>query len=432
MPAIRDSASSRTSALPDVEASDRDNRGLFRGRFRVRVAVLAGARMTATGISAVWMVVLARQLPVRAFGDLVLLLGLGLLFLVINDFGLPLALTDAVAARPETARDVITRALHRRLSLGTLSASLVAAAYLVSASDRNPIVPLVYAVSMLATTIHTTAAAYFRGRSSVRAESINEVVSRTIVLLGGGWWLLHGGGVVSAVAMYALVDTGSALVLGGLAWKATAGASEPADHGTLSLRKVAPVALAASVGVIYYRVDLWLVALRLGPRDVALYGSAYRVVEGLLLGASAVAAMSVPYLAKVAPDERMRRLGRLVVLGLVMTMPLAVGVAAAGGWGMRLVFGAPYASSGGVLRILVLAIVPSVVVTILGPVAFLRGRTRAATAFATVLVLNIVLNVALLPVLGVQAAAWATLLCQMLLAGLLWRSMARWVLADRV
>ena len=256
------------------------------------------------------------------------------------------------------------------------------------------------------------------------------MVSRAAVLLAGGWWLLHGGGLLGAVVVYALADTGSALVLGAMAWRATAGSDVAPDRRTLSFRRVAPIALAATIGVVYYRVDLWLVALLRGPDDVALYGSAYRVVEALLLGATAVAALSVAHLARVPPEERMRRLAKLVALGLAVTAPPALVAALGGGRILGLLFGESYAQAGGIFRILVLAVVPSVVITVLGPVAFLRGRSRAAKAFAVVLVVNVALNLAFIPVLGVQAAAWATLACQTLLAALLWRSMRRWMEAD--
>jgi O-antigen/teichoic acid export membrane protein len=376
------------------------------------------------------MVVAARRLALADFGDLVLLLGLGSLFLVVNDFGLPLALTDAVARRPEIGRRALAATLWRRLGLGLLSAALVTVTYMTAAEDRDWILPATFAVSILATTVYTSAAAYFRAVGRVRGESLNEVVSRLFVLCAGAWWLLHGGGLRAAVVVYAVADVASAITLGCSAWRGTSGATVHSDCRSLTLRRVYPIALAATIGVLYYRVDLWMVAVFRGSADVARYASACRVVEALLLGAAAVAAFTVPATAALAPVERRARLSRLVALGLALTLPFAAVIAGAGGTGMRLVFGDAYAGTGGLLRILTLGAIPGAVVTVLGPLAFLQGRSRAARAFGAVLVLDVTLNVALLPVIGVQAAAWSTLICQSVLAVLLWRSMGRWTTAE--
>lgn len=391
-----------------------------------RVGTLAGGRVAAAAISAAWLLVAARRLPMVTYGDLLLLLGLGLLLFVVNDFGLPLALTDTVARQPNVARSALVAVLARRLGLGFLSAVLVVLAYVAASGSPDLVAAGVFCVSVLATAVYSTAAAVFRASGRVRAEATNEVVSRVFVIVAGSWWLTHGGGLRAAVAVYAIADLTSAVVLTAMALRATAGAVEPVDTGRFALGHMAPVAVATGLGVLYFRVDLWLLALLRGAGDVARYGSAYRVLDGLLLIATAVAALSVTAVVRADAGQQRRVIGRLVKLSLLVTAPFAaIGVVFARPV-MGVLFGAQYGQAAGLLRLLLLAAVPSAVVIVVAPLAFLRGRAAAVRGFLVMLVADVGLNLALIPAMGPMGSALATLVCQVVLAGWLWWSVLRW------
>ncbi len=382
--------------------------------------------MAAASISAAWLLVAARRLPLQTYGDLLLLLGLGLLLFVVNDFGLPLALTDTVARDPNLARSALTAVLARRLALGLLSAVLMVLAY-VAASERPDLVAAgIFCISVVSTAVYSTAAAVFRASGRVRAESANEVVSRVFVIVAGSWWLTHGGGLRAAVGVYAIADALSAVILTLMAWRLTVGAVARVDSRLFALRHMAPVALATGLGVLYFRIDLWLLALLRGSGDVALYGSAYRVLDGLLLIATAVAALSVTAVARADTDRQAQVIGRLVRLSLMVTVPLAAAGVLFARPAMQLLFGAQYGQAAGLLRILLAAAVPSAVVIVVAPLAFLRGRAAAVRGFFVILVADVGLNLALIPAMGPSGSALATLVCQVVLAGWLWRSVLRW------
>ncbi|MFN2607214.1 MAG: oligosaccharide flippase family protein [Acidimicrobiales bacterium] len=391
-----------------------------------RVGTLAGGRVAAAAVSAGWLVVAARRMSLDTYGDLLLLLGLGLLLYVVNDFGLPLALTDAVAREPAVARTAFLAVLGRRMVLGVLSAALVVVAYLAASARPDLVAAGIFCVSVVSTAVYSTAAAVFRGFGRVRVEAVNEIVSRVFVIAAGSAWLASGGGLRAAVGVYAAADAMSAAVLTAVAWRATRGAVGSVDTRRFALGRMAPVAVATGLGVLYYRVDLWLLALLRGPHDVALYGSAYRVLDGLLLAASAVAALSIRAVARAGAGEQRRVVGRLVRLSLLVTVPLAaVGLVGAHPV-MRVLFGARYGQAAGLLRLLLVAAVPSAVVTVVAPLAFLRGRTAAVRGFTVMLAADVGLNLVLIPAMGPAGAALATLGCQVVLAGWLWRSVLRW------
>lgn len=391
-----------------------------------RVGTLAGGRVAAAALSAAWLVVAARRLALETYGDLLLLLGLGLLLFVVNDFGLPLTLTDEIARDPGAARTAFVTVLYRRVGLGLLSAVLVFLAYVAASNQPDLVAAGIFCISVVSTAVYSTATAVFRGSGRVRAEAANEVVSRVFVIIAGSWWLTHGGGLRAAVGVYALADAASAVILTAMAWHGTAGTDGPVDARRFALARMIPLALATGLGVLYYRVDLWLLALLGGARDVALYGSAYRVLDGLLLGATAVAALSVPAIARTRTDQQRTVLGRLVRLSLMVTVPLALAGVIGAGPIIRVLFGPRYAEAAGLLRLLLVAAVPSAVVIVVAPLAFLRGRAAAVRCFVVMLVADVGLNLALIPAMGPTGAALATLACQVVLASWLWRSVLRW------
>ena len=66
-----------------------------------------------------------------------------------------------------------------------------------------------------------------------------------------------------------------------------------------------------------------------------------------------------------------------------------------------------------------LGALPSAIVGVFGPRAAMGRGARAAGALGACLVLNAVLNVLLVPRYGLITAAWATVVCQFVLTGLL-------------
>ena len=325
-----------------------------------------------------------------------------------------------------------------RLQLLGLAGGRVAAAYLVAASDRSPLVPLVFSASVLATTAYTSAYAALRATGQVGPEVVNEVVSRLAVLALGTAWLARGrGGLLAAVTVYAAADVVSALALGAQARRRLA-RSEPAPdvRAPLALRAVAPLAIYAVLGTIYYKVDVWLLGLLRGSSTVAPYAAAYRLVDGLLLPAGALAALVVPRLARAGADDRRREVHRLAAVAVGLVTPAALGAAVLARPLMGLVFGGRYRAGAGALAVLTASVAPGAAVLVLSQGAAVVARSRLALVTAVSLAANVALNCMLIPLAGALGAAWATLVSQCLLAALLlhalgWRRAATAPSGDR-
>lgn len=378
---------------------------------------LTGGRAAAAALSFVWLAVAARYLSVPEFADLALVLSVGAIMSVVADSGLPLMLNEALAADPARGRATLLLVIRRRMLLAVGATLAMAVFYLLAATDGNPVVPAVFALSMFASALHTSCAAGLRGAVSVVPDAVNEVASRALVLVAGVVLLVNGGGLVAAVATYAAADMASAVVLGVVAWRRLS-PDQPADRRRFGIRRVLPLGLAAVAGVLYYRVDLWLLAILSDAAEVATYSVSYRWIDFLIMPAGALAVVMVGSTAKedhgvaVAKADRM---ARLLCLGL---LPAVVVLVAIPGPLLRVAFGAAYGSGSDVLRILAFAVPPSVAALAWAPLVALRHKGLLSITLGC-LAANVALNLVLIPQIGAAGAAVATVIGQLGFATLL-------------
>jgi O-antigen/teichoic acid export membrane protein len=371
-------------------------------------------------VSAVWLVVVARHLSLTEFGDVVLLLALGAIFNTVSDRGLQFVLAEHVAKSQVIHEPTLRTVVARRLVAGAGCALLTGALYLLAAHDRNLEIPLVFAVSILATTVYSSALTAYRALGYVAADGANEILSRIGVLAVGTLWLVNGGGILAVVATYALADVSSAIVVY-LTLRARLFSRErPASQPDLSWRATAPMALAMVTTIIYFRIDTYMVGLIRGPASAGLYGAAYRVLEGALIPAAALASLVIAHGARPGAD-RAAAARRFTFIAVLTTLPPVIAGAILARPLMRLAFGPEFAKAAPIVLVLLLSALPGAVVAALTPLSGIADRRRFATSATAVLAMNVALNLGAIPLWGPAGAAWVNVASQVVLAMLLAR-----------
>src|SRR5205814_899009 len=111
---------------------------------RKDVARLSSGRVAAAVLSAICLVIAARDLSVPNFADLALVLAVGLIVSAVSDFGYPLVLLDVVSRDRMTAQSALRLAISRRLVLVAASAGPFLLAYLAGAHRFDPLVPALF------------------------------------------------------------------------------------------------------------------------------------------------------------------------------------------------------------------------------------------------------------------------------------------------
>ena len=195
------------------------------------------------------------------------------------------------------------------------------------------------------------------------------------------------------------------------------------------LREALPFFLLGVLGTIHFKVDSLMLGLLRGYEQVATYEAAYKFLEVSRFIVRPAAMIFFPLCSEMAARGDWATY-RLVLRRLVNTtgalgLAMAGGVLLAAGWLVTLVFGPAYGESEAVLRILFLAVPMVFFGFVAGFVApSLNLERRAVSATGACLLLNVALNLLMIPSLGARGAAWATLVSETILAAWLFAMIA--------
>jgi O-antigen/teichoic acid export membrane protein len=177
------------------------------------------------------------------------------------------------------------------------------------------------------------------------------------------------------------------------------------------------------------KLDTVLLSLFTSAVIVGYYGAAYRLLEATLFINAALQGAYAAMYTYLGQDTKPTIRGgfqRSVKMLLLLQVPAAVILLAAPGGVLKLLFGSGFGASVAPLRFLALTIVPLGLVMLCSSLISARLNPRILVAyFAVALVLNVGLNLALIPSLHATGAAIAMLATELLLALLMLRPSLR-------
>lgn len=189
-----------------------------------------------------------------------------------------------------------------------------------------------------------------------------------------------------------------------------------------SVRALVPFALAGVFGMMYFRVDTVIVEAMLGTTAAGQYGLAFRIVEALnMLPLLLVQASLYPRLSKLFKHESYGELRRLVWIGgatlSILSVLVTVGVTLIAlpliDW---IATDPALGAAGPTLRLLCWVFPLTCVRTLLYAALLAVHEQRfIAMALGIGVLFNVVLNIALLPPLGIHGAAIATIVSEIVL-----------------
>jgi O-antigen/teichoic acid export membrane protein len=192
------------------------------------------------------------------------------------------------------------------------------------------------------------------------------------------------------------------------------------DRWRKVLADVLPYALAAAVGLFYFRLAIILMSYIASGRETGIYGAAFRIVETVAVIPWLVVSSGFPILARAARDdaERLRyAVGRLFDVSLLIGVWVSLSVAIGAYVAIKVVAGPSFTDAVPVLRIQAMSLITAfLVATWSFALLSLRRFRELLVANAVAAVGAAVLTVALVPPFGAQGAAIATLSAETLLA----------------
>lgn len=191
------------------------------------------------------------------------------------------------------------------------------------------------------------------------------------------------------------------------------------------LRWALPQAGVLVLGVIYFRLDTFLLSFLSSDAEVGLYGVAYRVLEVLIVVPVYLMTTLFPEVARQRPHAaRLNEIVQGAFSSVVLAgVPLVIVFAAFAEEIVAVAGGPRYADASPVLRVLVVAVAILFVNTVFfqSLVALNRQRNLFMLLLG-VLVGNVALNLLLIPPLGAMGAALALVVTEAAALGLVLRT----------
>jgi O-antigen/teichoic acid export membrane protein len=336
-----------------------------------------------------------------------------------TELGLGMWTTRALARDGAATGPVLATGLRLRLASAVPYIVLVAIAAATQAEPEARRAMLVLGVSALGSSFVDYFGAILRGREDFRVEAILNTL-RAVLTTGSALAGLFVGRSVMGLALGLMVGALGSTALGlGMVTRrygvALRGYVVGRERARAVFREALPLWLSGFLATLYFRSDIILVRYFSGDAEVGAYAASYRIFEATMLLPAAVMAVAFPRLARAGDSGQ--RPTRLEVQ-LVLTL-LALGVLIGGALSLaddrlvRLLLGATFERSAASLRVLSWTVPALFVSFATSTFVIARGRERAFVGVLVVLlILNVGLNLVLVPRLGGTGAAWSTLVTE--------------------
>src|SRR5262245_5638599 len=335
-------------------------------------AFIAVSNLLAPMFSLVLVLAISHLQGVETLGKYSLLMSVFVFVMSAAGFGLPVVLTREAAQGPQDAGRwfVNAVALSSALALPILAVALVLCALRVS--DRDMALALgLTALTVLPSAVAQCAEAVLLAFEHARDFVVINLAETAVRAVIGTGLVVAGFGVVAIAVLLLALRVASALVFV-LALRRRGVHGGRLDRRTaLRLAGYVPVTgLIPVVNALYARSDVFLLSTLGSWRDVGLYSAALRLVDLARTVTPAFARAMYPVLARLraaGQSEYAVAARRATRNGLLLSVPIVLGLYGCAGPVIRLLFGADLAGAADILRILAWSVLPFAIAIVLAP-----------------------------------------------------------------
>jgi O-antigen/teichoic acid export membrane protein len=361
------------------------------------------------------MIIAGRFLGEVEFGKFMFALLLGGVFETLMDFGLHQVTVRAIARDPGRAPSLLRHTLTIKLLWATAALALlvVTTNLLRSEPDVRTACYLIGGASIFRSYM-LTIRGVLQGLERFGWESVVVIADRAL-LLGLGFYALRSGGGLHGLTIAFVIARGLALVLAGIVTQVRLGGLG-LEYNREVWRDLHMTALPLGFFLIVLNLYQYADGVMLGyfrsDAETGLYGAAFKVYEGLTYGAMAISTVLTPRLSALFVSDRIRH--RRLSLAGIGGAALGGGIVALAGFLFALPlltipFGSDFAGAAPPFRILCAGLPIVFGIWILHATAISVDRETLLLRTGLIgLIVNVGLNLYVIPRYGVNGAAAAT------------------------
>ncbi len=376
------------------------------------------------GIGMLVSIWVARYLGPEQFGILNFATAFVALFGVVATLGLSSIVIRDLVNQPENANTILGTAFMLQFLAGLLAYALVVIAILIFQPDDDLLRLIVMAFGFVLVFKASEVAKYWfesqvMSKYTVWVENsvflLMSIIQVILILnhaplMGFVWVVVAGGLLVSAGFLWVY------------SWRAGGIAAWRFDYerSKTLLKDSWPLLLSGMAIMVYMRIDQIMLGQMLGSGAVGIYSAAVRISEVWYFIPMAIAASVFPSVIKSKRESENNYLGhfqRLFNLMVMLGIAVAIPVSFFSDWIITLLFGPDYIQAGTVLIVHIWSgIFVSLGVT--SGMWLVNENLQKLALYRTLAgaVVNVVMNLYLIPSLGVVGAAVGTLLSQFIAA----------------
>jgi O-antigen/teichoic acid export membrane protein len=387
-------------------------------RVAFNTSVQLVARLGAIALALISFALVTRYLGVEGFGEYTLVLAFLALLVPISDLGLTAIGVRELAAHRDEEETLVGDLLGLRIAVAlTVSVLLAAVSPLFPYSDRVESGLRLAAIALFALVLSGLPLIVFQSRQRLELSALVDFVTAAATLFF----------VVIATqadlgfnaVILATVLAGFAAVAVGFAFASRLVRLRPRFDRTrakILLAAALPVGVFLMFSVAQLRIDTVMLSLLKDVDDVGIYGAAYRFLEQALFFPGLFMAAVYPILAaQIANRDPGLQLAidKSLTFLLATAIPLAAGSLVLAPDIIRLLAGEDFSESVEPMRILAFAAVFAFTTALFSSLLVLLARQRQLLVLViAAFVLNVVLNLILIPPFSYNGAASASVATQ--------------------
>lgn len=392
------------------------------GKVRTDLGLAISIELLQKLVGYVVIVLLARYLAKEQMGEFFFAATVSMMFAMPAELGTTKYLVRAASEAPGDATTALSRVLALRLPLAGLVFVALVGLTAALRPELLAVMTLTAAYTLVGDLYYSFGATFVglrRLKLRFATAAVGHLVLLALVILGvrAGWSLAQ---ILAGYVGANLVAVATAVIV----MRVRVGPVTIRGDRTAILaivRESWPFFLLAVLGLIQFKVDTVMIFFLGTASAVANYESAYKLLEVSRIVVRPLSLIFFPIAARLVVGRRwdeLRRLVRRLVLGVgVAGIAATLIVAVAADFLVPLIWGSRYVDAVPILRVLYLTAAPLYVGFVCSFTAFALHLERATLrVLAAAAVLNIGLNLVVIPLAGPLGAAWTTLATELLIA----------------
>lgn len=303
-----------------------------KSRVPLNAILLSSSQFVRAAIGFIFFLFLARRLGPGEYGKYVFAFSLAEIFSILGDIGLHEYSIREIARRPELLRQRLAGILVLKTLLSSTSAIIMLAILPLMGKDRATSLAVVaFALAQIGYSWFFTSTIAFAARQDMHIQASLWLMEKVLFAAAGVAVIIAGRDFVAVAISNTFVQFFGGLIAVGIAWRKYRPFARQLNRDQWGgyLKAALPFGLIVAFYLVYFRIDSVMVSFFRGDDEVGQYGAAYNLVSALLFLPSGLVAALFPRLAGAfsSPEDNLdgpfQRAARWL---LALSLPMAVGI----------------------------------------------------------------------------------------------------------